>query len=295
MSRPNIKTEDENINMENYNKAPNQNYSRKDVITIDGIDCYEKNGIVYLNLEAVARGLGFTYLAHSGNEVVRWNTVREYIGKFGVATSCDGNLPPFIPENIFYRLAMKANNKAAENFQERIANEIIPTIRRHGAYMTPETIEKTLMNPDFIIQLASKLKEEQESNINLRLTNAALVEETNEWDIGKLILKLMRLYATKEYDGDFQLAFCELYGDMNYKMGINLKSRRTKQGDPKKKYIDLLTPAELKYALKIVVSMCENAEIDTGEIIRKHASPEIISYLKWEQLREKTVSTISKK
>lgn len=93
-----------------------------EVMTIGGVDCYEKDGTAYLNLEAVARGLGFTTVATSGNEVVRWNTVHKYLEEVGVATSCNGtsyhdNCPDFIPENIFYRLAMKAKNETAERFQ----------------------------------------------------------------------------------------------------------------------------------------------------------------------------------
>lgn len=73
-------------------------------------------GTAYLNLEAVARGLGFTRVAASGNEVVRWETVRKYLHELSVPTSWhedspqvgkDG-LPDFIPENIFYCLAIKA-------------------------------------------------------------------------------------------------------------------------------------------------------------------------------------------
>ncbi|MCI9127419.1 MAG: hypothetical protein HFG28_09505 [Eubacterium sp.] len=54
----------------------------------------------------------------------------------GIATSCDGDsLPQFISENIFYRLAMKAKNETAEKFQAKVANEIIPSIRKHGGYI----------------------------------------------------------------------------------------------------------------------------------------------------------------
>ena len=85
-----------------------------EIMNISGVDCYEKNGTAYLNLEAVARGLGFTEIAASGNECVRWRTVRKYLTDLSVATSCDGSLPDFIPENIFYRLAMKAKNETAD-------------------------------------------------------------------------------------------------------------------------------------------------------------------------------------
>lgn len=133
----------------------------KDIITIQGINCYEENGVAYLNLEAVARGLGFIEIAASGNECVRWRTVRKYLNELGIATSCDEKLPVYIPENIFYRLAMKAKNETAERFQALIADEVIPAIRKHGAYLTPEVIENVLLNPDTIIRLAQDLKDER--------------------------------------------------------------------------------------------------------------------------------------
>ena len=67
---------------------------------------------------------------------------------------------------------MKAKNEVAERFQAKIADEVIPTIRRHGAYMTPETIERALTDPDTIIQLATILKAEQAKRKALEDENA---------------------------------------------------------------------------------------------------------------------------
>lgn len=128
-----------------------------EIMTISGIPCYEKNGTAYLNLEAVARGLGFTYVAASGNEVVRWKRVEGYLKELGVATC---GYDEYIPESVFYRLAMKAKNEVAEAFQAKIAEEVIPSIRKHGAYMTPETLESAILNPDYLLKVATALKEE---------------------------------------------------------------------------------------------------------------------------------------
>lgn len=65
----------------------------------------EKDGVAYLNLEAVARGLGFTTVATSGNAVVRWERVEGYLKELGVPTCGHDD---YIPENIFYRLACAA-------------------------------------------------------------------------------------------------------------------------------------------------------------------------------------------
>lgn len=140
--------------------------------SISGVDCYEKDGTAYLKLENVARGLGFTTTQTVKDKEytnVRWNRVDEYLEEIGFATS--GKRPEFIPENIFYRLAMKAKNETAEKFQAKVADEIIPSIRKHGAYMTSDVLEKALASPDFLIQLATKLKNEQERNRKLKADN----------------------------------------------------------------------------------------------------------------------------
>lgn len=58
-------------------------------------------------------------------------------------------------------------------FKRWVTHEVLPSIRKHGAYMTPETIEAALLNPDTIIQLATTLKQEREQ----RMALAAKVEE----------------------------------------------------------------------------------------------------------------------
>lgn len=149
--------------------------SELEVLNVSGIDCYEKDGTVYLKLEAVARGLGFTETAASGNECVRWRTVRKYLDDLGVATSCDGDkFPDFIPENIFYRLAMKAKNEVAEAFQAKVADEVIPSIRKHGAYMTEDTIDRMINSPEFGIKLLTALKEEKDKRKALEVANSEL-------------------------------------------------------------------------------------------------------------------------
>lgn len=107
-------------------------------VLIYGVSCYEQDGTAYLRLEDVARGLGFTEVAASGNTCIKWTRVRKYLDDLGVDTCVDGHLPDFIPENIFYRLAMKAKNDTAEKFQALVADEIIPSIRKTGSYTVPK-------------------------------------------------------------------------------------------------------------------------------------------------------------
>ncbi|CDC26967.1 phage antirepressor protein [Firmicutes bacterium CAG:466] len=114
-----------------------------EIMNINGMECYEQDGTAYLKLETVARGLGFTTTQNVGGTEyinVRWKRVEEYLEEIGFATS--GKRPDFIPENIFYRLAMKAKNETAERFQALVADEIIPSIRKTGGYHVSERPEQ---------------------------------------------------------------------------------------------------------------------------------------------------------
>ena len=146
-----------------------------EIINIQGIECYEKDGTAYLKLDTVARGLGFVQTQNkNGTEYtsIRWETVFRYLEDIGFPNKLGKD--DFIPENVFYRLAMKAKNETAERFQAFIADEVIPSIRRHGVYMTPETLEAAILNPDTLIKLCTALKEEQDKRKALEAANSAL-------------------------------------------------------------------------------------------------------------------------
>lgn len=128
------------------------------ITTVDGVRGYvDANGTIQLNVEDVARGLGFTQMKN-GVEYVMWWRVEGYLKEFGFSADVRNG---FIPENMFYRLAMKASNAAAQSFQAKVADVILPSIRKHGVYMTVEAAEKILFNPDFIIKLAQQVKDAQ--------------------------------------------------------------------------------------------------------------------------------------
>ena len=61
-----------------------------------------------------------------------------------------------------YSLVLSSRKPEAKQFKRWITHEVIPSIRKHGTYMTPAKIEEVLFNPDMIIGLATQLKEEQE-------------------------------------------------------------------------------------------------------------------------------------
>lgn len=136
---------------------------RKDIITISNVQGYvDEDNKVWLNAEDVAIGFGFTQ-EKNGVRFVRWERFNKYLSEFGFSPLVGKET--YIPENMVYRLGFKANNDAAIKFQTFLADEVLPSIRKHGAYMTEQTIEKALTSPDFLIQLATQLKEEKEKRI----------------------------------------------------------------------------------------------------------------------------------
>lgn len=66
-----------------------------------------------------------------------------------------------IDEPGLYSLVMRSKTEKAEAFQEWVTSEVLPAIRKHGGYLSPEKIEEVLSDPDTIIKLATNLKEEQ--------------------------------------------------------------------------------------------------------------------------------------
>jgi anti-repressor protein len=88
-----------------------------------------------------------------------------YFARSGDSVKPNSSTDTFIPENFFYRLAMKAKNETAEKFQALVADEILPSIRKHGAYITPDTIDKMISNPEFGIKLLTALQEEKYKRI----------------------------------------------------------------------------------------------------------------------------------
>ncbi|MFV0977036.1 phage antirepressor KilAC domain-containing protein [Bacillus paranthracis] len=116
-----------------------------------------ENGEVLFDVEQVAKSLGIVDVKN-GRKYVRWNRVNSYLPKNSPQVA-KGDL---VPEPLVYKLAFKASNEIAEAFQDWLAIEVLPSIRKHGAYMTDQVLEQAITNPEFAIGILTKLKEEKE-------------------------------------------------------------------------------------------------------------------------------------
>lgn len=96
-------------------------------------------------------------------------------------TECDtpGGIQTMIVinESGLYSLVLSSKLPGAKEFKRWVTSEILPSIRKHGAYMTPETLQAAILNPDTMIQLCQQLKNEQEKNRELSVTNSRLTVE----------------------------------------------------------------------------------------------------------------------
>ena len=70
-----------------------------------------------------------------------------------------------VSEAGLYKLIMRSRKDNAKPFQRWVTHEVLPTIRKHGAYMSDQTIEQALTSPDFLIKLATQLKSEKEARV----------------------------------------------------------------------------------------------------------------------------------
>ena len=77
-----------------------------------------------------------------------------------------------INESGLYSLILSSKLPTAKQFKRWVTSEILPDIRKHGAYMTPDTLEAAILNPDYLIQLATALKDEREKRKLLETENA---------------------------------------------------------------------------------------------------------------------------
>ena len=78
-----------------------------------------------------------------------------------------------INESGLYSLIVSSKLPTAKDFKRWVTSEVLPTIRKHGAYMDTDIIEKSLADPDFLIQLATTLKEEKQRRMEAQAKIAA--------------------------------------------------------------------------------------------------------------------------
>lgn len=109
-------------------------------------------------------------IANVGNVKTRLN--EKGVCTMDTLTSGGNQQMTFVNESNLYKVIFQSRKEEAEKFSEWVTSEVLPSIRKHGAYMVEETLQKALAEPDFLIQLATQLKEEREEKAKLKEQNA---------------------------------------------------------------------------------------------------------------------------
>lgn len=139
------------------------------LVTIKNVRGYVgENGVAYLNLEDVARGLGFER-NKNGKMYIMWDRVNKYLEDLSFHTCVENN---FIPENIFYKLCMKANNEVARKFQDLVCDEILPSIRQNGGYIVSsetDTDEEIMARALLVAQRTIERKNEKIKELETKI------------------------------------------------------------------------------------------------------------------------------
>ena len=85
-----------------------------------------------------------------------------------------------INESGLYSVILRSDKPQAKPFRKWVTGEVLPSIRKHGAYMTSDVLEQTIQNPDFLINICNELKAEQERRKTAELTVSVQSQQINE-------------------------------------------------------------------------------------------------------------------
>lgn len=184
-----------------------------------------------------------------------------------------------INESGLYSLILSSKLDTAKDFKHWVTKEVLPSIRKTGAYIQnqePESDVDALVKGILAAQRILKEKDEQihaltESNEQLSQENEAMHVENKTWDRIAIVNALVRSYANYRYSGKYMYSngWNDFHRDMNYKYHINLKSR--KAHDEKGKYRSEISylrgREEEEKAVKVAESMCKHMGLDIVEII----------------------------
>lgn len=129
----------------------------------------EVNGEPYFVGKDVAGILGY----QNGSRDINRHVEEEDRTKMMVFDGNQQKETTIINESGLYSLILSSKLPKAKEFKRWVTNEVLPSIRKHGAYMTDETLHRAITEPDFLIQLATELKEEQEKRRQLEVDAAA--------------------------------------------------------------------------------------------------------------------------
>lgn len=193
------------------------------------------DGSISIDIESTAKGFGWTRIAQSGNEVVRWDRINKYISELGPYPQV--GMGDYIPESLFYLLAMKANNEVARKFQTWLAVEVIPAIRKSGQFQIEKKPTSAIDLFEAQVQAFKEVKQ-QINEVNHKALEAKAKSEKLEERMDNQTLstaqtkKLKKLAnslavplvggkGSKAYDPMIRKVYKDIYRQLFRELGVN--------------------------------------------------------------------------
>ena len=185
-----------------------------------------------------------------------------------------------INESGLYSLILSSKLPKAKGFKHWVTSEILPSIRKTGGYLANSDMmvstyfgnlppeQQTLVKGLFDNIIAQQTKID-----TLTTTNEVLTTDILSWADRPLVNALVRRYAGYACDGNFASAWIEFKKELLYKYSININSRITayiNKNGKEPHTLDVITDDEVLSALKTIVSLCENKNIDISDLLNKH-------------------------
>ena len=215
-----------------------------------------EDGSISINAEDAALGFGW-YQIKNNKRYVKWERVNGFISEFENSPQVEKD--DYIPESLFYLLAMKANNDVARKFQTWLAVEVIPVIRKSGQYQLP--VKENLSSIDLFEAQVKALREVEEkvNEVDKKFDDLPLFEVDSK-DLKKkanrVVVALLGGKKSNAYKPLSKKVFSDLYGQIHREFGVNTCAAiKRKDLDLAKEIIDNYTlPRALKEEIELANS-----------------------------------------
>ena len=170
----------------------------------------------------VCKVLGFT----NPRDAIRTHVFDEDKGVDSIDTLGGRQNMTIINESGLYALVFGSRLESAKRFKHWVTNEVLPSIRKHGAYMTDKVLEQTLNDPDFMIGLLTELKTEREKRKELELVSQQQKQQIAELqpkaDYTDKILKCKDLLTIRQIAQDYGMTATAM-NRLLHELGVQYK------------------------------------------------------------------------
>ncbi len=232
-------------------------------LSIDVRTIKNEDGSISINAEDTARGLGFIQNQNKNGKLyisIRWETINNYCKEFNFPNKLGKD--DFIPESLFYLLAMKANNEVARKFQNWLAVDVIPQIRKNGQYQMKPTSNLELLE----LQVkALREVEERVIEVDKKFDDLPLFEIDSKdlkKKVNRVVVSLLGGKKSNAYKPLSKKVFSDLYGQIHREFGVDTCAAiKRKDLDLAKEIVDSYTlPRVLKEEIELANSQLAFAQ-----------------------------------